>query len=189
MTDLMNWTAELAAVMPPPALEQRHPVPQPAEWTAVEEALGRAIPADYTAFMAEWGPGGIGDFIRLFAPNGAFPAVRMPDATLGPVRSYETLKAHHPQTFTMPVFPQDGGLMPFAVTDNGDYLGWIVGPGGPETWPVGIWGEDEGVAEVFPMSFGPFIVELVKGELRPQAFPEDLWDNLPLRFEPRAQSR
>lgn len=71
------------------------------------------------------------------------------------------------------------------VTDNGDYLGWIVGQGAPDTWPVAIWADEARTAAVIDgMTFGPFLVDLVRGKIRPADFPDDLWDN-PWAFEPR----
>ena len=183
----MDWISELNALMPPPPAEQRRVDWSADDWARVEVDLGRPIPADFRAFINGWGAGRLGDFLSPYVPAGPYhPAIVMPAAVRGPAGDYAMLKSPHPG-FTLPDFPADGSLMTFAVTDNGDYLGWIVGPGDPGSWPVAIWGDEERAAEVFDgESFGPFIVQLVQGGIRPAAFPDDLWDDSPWAFEPRS---
>lgn len=106
----------------------------------------------------------------------------MPGAVFAFVETYATLKAHHPATFAMPIIPGPGGFLPFGITDNGDYLGWIIAPGDPDRWKVAVLQDEDGMPEVTGMSFGPFILAFLRGNFRPEAFPDDLYETLPLGF-------
>lgn len=184
------WIDELAGVMPPPAAHERGAPATPQDWARAEAGLGHAIPADFRAFVDRWGPGRIGDFLGLDTPApGYHPVMTLPGSALSEARAYDKLREHHPASHPWPVFPQPGSFLAFGTTDNGDHLGWIVDEGDPGNWPVAVVDDEYSTREVFEdLRFGPFLLELVTGRLRPRAFPDDLWDSLPLSFTPLAAS-
>lgn len=181
----MDWFAELNEIMPPPALEMREGVPDAGQWQHAETQLGVAFPDDFKQFLNHWGEAWYGRFFFVYSPASAAAAVRLPDAVEGPAQAYSALKSHHPDQFSLPHFPNAGSLMTCAVTDNGDYIGWIIDPAKPaDTWPVAVWGDEDAVPQVFDgIGFGPFMVSLIKGDIRPEAFPDALWDTVPLQAE------
>lgn len=70
-------------------------------------------------------------------------------------------------------------------TDNGDYLGWVIDRDLPlEQWAFAIWGHEEDVRKLEGVTFGQFIVGVVKGDIRPEEFPDDIWDAVPLSYQP-----
>lgn len=155
------------------------------DWAMVEMTLSTAIPEDYRTFIATWGPGTLGGFVHLFAPHVLNKTVRLPSGAQTFNESYATLKSGHPDRFPLPISPNTGGLLPFAITDNGDYLGWIVDTAAPaEDWPVAVLAHGEGTPQHFDEGFGPFMASFVAGDFRPKAFPGDLYEDLPLNFEP-----
>ena len=54
-----------------------------------------------------------------------------------------------------------------------------------EAWPAAVWGEEDGAPEVFEgTGFGALLTGIVTGTIRPAAFPDDVWDEVPLTMEP-----
>ncbi|SMO45818.1 SMI1/KNR4 family protein [Paracoccus laeviglucosivorans] len=180
------WIDELAELMPPPAIEARGAIAQTADWERAEVELGVKLPADYRAFLDRWGAGSIGPFMHPYTPAAGFhPVITLPSGVTGEARAYASLKENHPASLVWPVYPAHGSLMSFAVTDNGDYVGWLVGPGDPNDWPVAVVDDEYGNMQVFDgLTFGPFLLGVVTGRIRPEAFPDDLWNKTPLRFSP-----
>lgn len=175
----MIWMDEIATFMPP---QDPAPVAQTAAWSGVEEALGVSLPDDLKAFSTRWGAVSVGDFLTLYTVLPGFhPVMTWPSAAQGQAQAYATLRAHGGDFYPLPAFPQTGSMLSFAVTDNGDYLGWIIDTGNPADWPIAVLDEESRQVETFDMGIGPFLLGLIKGEIRPRAFPDDLWDDLPLK--------
>lgn len=178
------WIDLLAEQMPPAAVEARTEADH--DWTRAADGLPVPLPREFRAFVDRWGTGTIGGFINLYTPaQGYHRVITLPDAVLSQADNYAQLKENHPTRMTLPVFPQPGSLMSFGVTDNGDYLGWVVGSGDADSWPVAVLDEEQRELQVFKdVTFGPFLLGVVTGSIRPEAFPEDLWDDTPLDFAP-----
>lgn len=83
------------------------------------------------------------------------------------------------------MFPEAGGFLAWGLTDNGDFLGWMVMGRDPEAWPAAVWREEDGTPEVFEgTGFGALLTGIVTGTIRPAAFPDDVWNEVPLTMEP-----
>lgn len=184
------WLDELSVLMPPPA-DARRPAVSAEDWARAEAGLGFALPPDFKTFAETWGPGDIGGFFRAYTPiSGYHPAISLPSGTLGQARAYATLKGNDPSFYPLPAFPAEGSLMSLAVTDNGDYIGLVVGPGETSRWPTAVLDSESRRVQVFEgQGFGPVILGVVSGALRPEQFPKDLWETTPLRFEPLPRDR
>lgn len=178
------WIDDLALLIPPPPAEERTVTIEAGDWKAAEQKLGRPFPPDFKQFVETWGPGYIGNFVAFYTPTGNYStAILLPAAVERPAKAYAELKQNWPAKYALPDFPADGSLMTAGVTDNGDYVGWIVSDAPPETWPVAVWGDEDGMPQVFEgVTFGPFLVGLVTGSIRPEAFPPQLWNDTPLGF-------
>lgn len=135
--------------------------------------------------MKTWGPSFIGRFMFAFSPAGEQPGgelVRNAEYVSG---ALSQLKAHHSHRMTAPVFPEPGGFLSMGRTHNGDFIGWMTTGGQPENWPVAVWGDEDDSPQVFEgMAFGEFILGVVSGTLRPEAFPDDVWKPVPVTVEP-----
>lgn len=180
------WIDELAVLMPPPAAEERGAVASDSDWQRATEALGFVPPADFRAILDRWGPGMIGGFLGLDTPApGYHPVATLPRSVQAQAEGYGQLKGNHPSLHPWPEFPALGSFMRLGVTDNGDYLGVLVGPGSPDSWPAAVFEDEYSGLEVFEdLTFGPFLLGIVTGRVRPDTFPDDLWDDLPMGFDP-----
>lgn len=123
--------AKLTTLVPPPAAAA--PL-NASEWLRVESDVGTQLPTDYKAFVDRYGLGRLSDFIVVFVPMSDNPnadlAVQV-ERQLGALRELRDAGEPCPYSF----YPEPGGLLPFAATDNGDVLFWLTS-GSPDNWSV-----------------------------------------------------
>lgn len=74
-------------------------------------------------------------------------------------------KAAYPQLLPWPIYPDQGGLFPWAMTDNGGVLYWLTA-GDPESWPTLHDPHDARpeMWERFDVPFGELLYKTVTGE-------------------------
>jgi hypothetical protein len=81
------------------------------------------------------------------------------------------------------LYPKDNGLIPFGVTDNGDFLFWVVNfKGNSELWTVAIIAARSPEVEYFDGGLTYFLEGLLKNKIKCKSFP----DNFPppvVKFE------
>lgn len=163
----MDWLTELTTLLPPPS-----GVAPIENWAAIEADLGTPLPEDFKTYVDLYGSAYVGGFFWANSADTAVEAKRRTEA-------YAIQARFFPKTFSLPVFPLQGSLLVWGATDNGDDLGWIAS-GAPESWPVAVLRHEDGQPEVFQMRFGTFMSGVVRGKIRPDAFPTDVFDALPM---------
>jgi hypothetical protein len=121
----------LLSVLPPPA----HPaeVSRRDDWKAVEAEMGTTLPDDHKEFIGTYGTGRIDGFLWVFNPFSENENLNL--ITAGKVRldALRELRDEFGEEVPYKLFPEDGGLLPFAATDNGDVLYWKTS-GSPDDW-------------------------------------------------------
>ncbi len=121
----------LTALLPPPAAPACA-VPDDA-WPTVERRIGVALPGDYKWFMRLYGYGTIDDFLVVFCPLAPVLWSDIVHHALDDPEGWAVLSRQSPRTFPDARFPAEGGLLPFARSDNGDYFYWTTG-GPADAW-------------------------------------------------------
>jgi uncharacterized protein (TIGR02996 family) len=117
---------ELRSVLPPP----RRSYQAVGDWAAVEAALGTRLPADYKVFIAVYGSGVINGCLEIYSPLGREADIRRWWANWAAV--YHSIAEYVEVPY--PIFPQPGGLLPFATLGDVDTLNWLTA-GEPDCWP------------------------------------------------------
>ncbi|RZU28569.1 hypothetical protein EV284_5896 [Streptomyces sp. BK022] len=128
----MTTIDALIALVPPPA----NPVDASGDWARVEHALGLELPSDFKSLVGFYGSGQFVDFITPLTPFGSHSLLLRSAQHL--LESEGPFRAANPDKCPYPYFPEAGGLLEWAGTDNGDRLCWVTG-GHPDTWPVVAW--------------------------------------------------
>jgi hypothetical protein len=134
---------ELLAMLPPDAgLDD-------ARWRAVEQSLGLALPRTYKALVDRFGASSWGDFLHVLSPFDERLNLhhRGKQALDADKESRKKFPWHYP----LPLYPEAGGLLPWALTDNGDTL-YFITSASPDQWPTVIKGPR---APEFEVSFLP----------------------------------
>jgi hypothetical protein len=113
-------------------------------WAAVEAELGLRLPGSYKALVERFGASSWRDFLHVLSPF---------DGPLGGsvLEADRAVRREFPQLYPLPLYPEPGGLLPWAVSDNGDAL-YFITAGPPDGWPTLIKGPR---APEFEVSFLP----------------------------------
>lgn len=126
----------LKAVLRPP--ETPLEVPNESDWMRAERVLTR-LPSDYREFLEAYGTGAIDQFLWVYNPasqNEYLNVIRQAERVLGALK--ETTEAF-PSRFPMKRFPDRGGFLPCAITDNGDSVFWVT-TGEADEWTIAVMG-------------------------------------------------
>ncbi|MDP9843621.1 hypothetical protein J2853_002832 [Streptosporangium lutulentum] len=128
----MTAIDDLIRFVPPPV----EPVDAHGDWSAVEATLGLGLPTDFKALIERYGLGQFLSFITPLTPFGARDLlVQHAQRLLDRERSY---REQYPDECPYPFYPEPGGLLEWAGTDNGDSLCWLT-DGEPDSWKVVVW--------------------------------------------------
>jgi hypothetical protein len=169
--------SQLRRLVEPPA----GPVAATGDWTKVIERLA-CLPSDYMAMVSSYGAGCFDDFVWLFSPfsdNQNLNLFEQVNRTRGITESL----AHEFADESVPRhFPEPGGLLPFAVTDNGDYLCWTT-EGEPDNWTVVVWPARSPDLERTRLTASQFFVSVLGRTVTMRSFPTDFPSENPL-FRP-----
>ena len=113
--------ASLYKLMPPPA----NPIETRGSWAEVEGALGTQLPEDFKGFIEHYGSGTIDHFISILNPFSIRPTLNLLEQSK---RQLDTLRELHEFGEQNPfeLYPAEGGLLPVAMTDNGDIIHWLT---------------------------------------------------------------
>ena len=160
--------------MEPKGLAPPHaPVDAPSDRQLSQAAdqLGIRLPNDYCQFAKRYGVGSIGAELVVFIPyarNRHRDLLRQVPRILS---GLSALKAGDPDDVRVPLHHEPGGFLPWGVTNNGDYFGWLTeGPQG--RWKTcAIWRHSD--IETWDMGFRPFIENLLEDRLETNALGDE----------------
>lgn len=158
--------ANLMALAPPPA----EPIMARGDWGRIEGQIGRSLPADFKALIATYGSGSFGEFLNPINP--------LRDGGIGFEWADQHILAHErglrrdsPRSYALPIYPEPGGILPWATTDNGDTLFWLTW-GDPDGWGV-LHQEARGDDRVlYPFRAVEFLARWLAGELCGPLLPD-----------------
>lgn len=159
---------DIVKIMPP----AKNPldVPGRGEWVAIESKLGTGLPDDYKEFIQAYGTGRIGNFLYVFTPFSnnenlnLLDQLRLQSDVLGELKSYG-------ENIPYKIFPETEGILPFAITDNGDVLFWRT-VGEPNEWTVLVNEARSPDWENYDMSMSKFFSEIISHRLDCKIFPK-----------------
>jgi len=158
---------------------------RPKDWTAVRHRLGTDLPADYKAFVDRYGGGYVDGYLWVLEPDCANPYYDLFTSTEERTEANQELWDGGEKK-PAEVDGTGARLIPWASTDNGEFLYWLVRPGvRPDDWTVmvnearGPWWEHR------ETGFSAFLAGTLAGEIH----CEILWSRYPASphtFQPSA---
>ncbi len=167
----------LIAVLPPPA----RPYDASGDFSIVEESLETGLPDDYKAFVRSYGYGKVCDFISIHNPFSSNEYVNLINGLDIFKRELNYLGSKHDSERRYDSFPAIPGLLPFAGTDNGDTLFWLV-DGNPNDWRTVIGEARAPIYEEYELSFSELLAAYVSDNLNSKII--DSLDDLTKEFVP-----
>ncbi|MFD8796880.1 SMI1/KNR4 family protein [Streptomyces vinaceus] len=139
--------------------------PRRTDWGVTEESLGVGLPADYKQFIEIYGGSNWDDHLYVLEPGCPNDNYDLIAWARNQAEDLEGLWEFEKK----PTELQDEGtrVIPWATTDNGECLYWLVRPGTePDQWTVML-NEARGDRwEHFPLSCTQFLAGSLDGELR-----------------------
>ena len=168
-----NHIDALIRIMPPD-----HGADEEVDWDAVEVQLSTRLPADYRAFMATYGGGGIGD-LGILVPL----AVDYPQWNPG------TIVDTTPELREL--WEQDGGIpgtglgadavLAWGAGCNANLLGWLMTSSDPDQWPVVVWRRHgDPYRALFECGMAEFLRRLMLAEFDECPLSDlSLWGHIP----------
>jgi hypothetical protein len=126
----MSTMQDLIRLVTPPA----EPVDADGEWRSVWSSLGTELPHDYQDLVRTYGLGSFDDVV-LWTPFTTRSWANLVVQARDFIDDYGPAREHDPLAFPYPIYPEPGGLLPWASTGDGDSLSWLT-IGVPDDWPV-----------------------------------------------------
>lgn len=152
------------------------------------------FPSDFVALVQDYGSGTFDDFISVLQPAEVNPHLDIARQFGGKLNSLSRLS----RSITLPAegildgYQAPGedvpygtdlrapGIIPWAVTDNGDVCYWITSQlETPDVWTVVVNGARGLDWQEFEMSATDFLVATLSGGVRVRSFPDDFPSSVP----------
>ncbi len=165
---------ELVHIAPPPG----QPVDGRGDWSQVERSLC-ALPDDYKVLVGAYGAGSFDHFIWVLSPFSKNQYLNLIEQAKLAREAHESLRRDFSEPPYYPFFPENSGLLPFGITDNGDYLYWKTA-GSPKNWPVIIGAAREPKYEIFKCSVSEFLADILSRRITCNIFPADFPSDRPV---------
>jgi hypothetical protein len=107
-------------------------------WRSVEESMGLQLPGSYKAMVDMFGASTWANFLHVLSPFDH----RLNLQSIGNqiLEADRETRESFPSSYPLPLYPEPGGLLPWATTDNGDTLYFITACE-PDKWPIVIKGD------------------------------------------------
>ncbi|WP_282696370.1 SMI1/KNR4 family protein [Streptomyces sp. CC208A] len=156
MTDSI---ARLLDIAPAPG------APRPKDWGEIECGLGCGLPTDYKKFIHLYGGGHWDEYLYVLEPG--CPNVHYDLVTWARCQAEDLQDLWEFERKPVELEAEGARVVPWATTDNGECLYWLVHPGlHPDHWTVMV-NEARGERwEHFPVSCTRFLASCLDGELR-----------------------
>jgi hypothetical protein len=154
---------DLAQVMSPPSAPVE--TGSPDEWPSIEQTIGTPLPADYKHYINTYGTGSIGRFLWPYNPFSRDEYLNLIPRNEADLDALRQLKERFgEEEVPYPIYPEPGGLLSWAISNNGDVLYWLT-QGDPDAWHVVV-NEARGPwYERFEQCATSFLTNLISGEL------------------------
>lgn len=154
-------TLALVEVMPPPSA----PLEACSDWSCVEAPLDRALPMDYREFISAYGTGYLDEFMSVLNPFSTASSYNLISGGQVHLAAMRQLREDPGSLLKYALFPEEGGLLPVAMTDDGDTLHWLT-RGTPEEWPIVVQGPRAPETETFSANFTGSLAGLITGSIK-----------------------
>ncbi|MDG5471415.1 SMI1/KNR4 family protein [Jeotgalibacillus sp. ET6] len=165
---------ELSKILPPPKTPQK--TGDKEQWRKFFGTLGTELPSDYVKYIETYGTGGIDHFLWILTPFANDKNVNYLCRQKEIAVAYIQSKRNFPQYYKHDVYPSNGGLLPWAYTDNGDELYWLT-DGKPDEWKIVVYESRSLENYTYSLTMVEFLSQIITKELRCKAFPDDFPSN------------
>jgi SMI1-KNR4 cell-wall len=157
---------QLRKILPQPS----SPAEAQGSWVDVESALKTKLPHDYMAFIENYGTGQVNNFLSVFNPFSKRANFNLLVQSKNQLEALAELQEQFTEFRTFDLFPKEGGLLPVAMTDNGDTIYWLT-QGKTSEWSMVVRDARGPKFEQFKCGFTEFLVDILTGRLKSTVMP------------------
>lgn len=159
--------ARLKVILPPP--NDRVDVPKSSQWKAVEKSLQFDLPPDYKSFVEAYGLGCIDGFFWTLNPVTQNKHLNLEKRIPSTIKEWSMLREKRVE-IPYALFPDPEGLVPWAITENGDRVHWLR-----RSKRLVVVVEHNGLAvwDEFPLGTVEFLIGMLNRDITIRAFPRD----------------
>jgi hypothetical protein len=157
------------------------------DWADVELRLKTGLPDDYKKFVQTYGSGRIDDMLFVLNPVTVNKALSLFDAGMARIRALHVMResdAKRGRIWSYAIFPEPGGLLPWACTDNGDVCLWKTSAADPNKWTVVVYGRAFDTWEPFDGTMTQFLDALLSRKYVSRSLTDDDFPPAEHVFEP-----
>ncbi|MFC9330867.1 SMI1/KNR4 family protein [Kitasatospora sp. NPDC057015] len=135
------------------------------DWDELALTTGLRLPADYRDFVTLYGGGELDEYLGVSTP----PVAGSPCGDLVDGLGFDPREEPVAPTGTSPEDLEEGRLLPFAGSANGDVVFWLCDSRDPDEWDVvvfkrqALYGEERWIR--FEAGFGDFLLGTLGGTL------------------------
>ncbi|MBW5894509.1 SMI1/KNR4 family protein [Pectobacterium polaris] len=145
-------------------------------WPSIDKDL--SFPSDYIEFISIYGTGRIADFLAIFNPFTQNHDLDFFEQKKLIIEDFKYLNNEYPEFFTYKLYPEINGLLPIGVTDNGDYIFWVVSDlKNSDTWGTAIVASRSPDIECFDENItsllSGILLRKIKSDSLPNNFPPE----------------
>jgi hypothetical protein len=155
---------------------------RPKDWAATADRLGTELPSDYKEFIGTCGGGYIDGYLYVLEPD---CASQYHDLVGNAEERAEAFDYLWDEPEEMPAELREPGarFIPWASTDNGEFIYWVARPGQePDEWSIVI-NEARGECyERHQMGFARFLLAALTGEIRSEILSDHYFPSTPHTF-------
>ncbi|WP_405660191.1 hypothetical protein [Streptomyces sp. RK9] len=154
----------------PELLRHRAPATRAIDWEGISEALGTALPSDFTELSEKYPALAIDDFLSIHipAPGEERYFISGTRKLLDALRDRRDAGRSHGYV----PHPEPGGLLPWGDSSDGDLFYWRTTDEGPDTWTILVSGRNDDWCE-FRGGLTEYLAGLVSGAVPPDGLPPD----------------
>lgn len=142
-----------------------------AEWPLIDDSY--PFPMDYIEFITKYGIGRIDNFLTLFNPfidNDDWNFFKQKEWIIS---DFSELNESDPDYYSFILYPESNGLLPIGITDNGDYVFWVVSSANSDLWNIAVIASRSPDVEYHQMNLVSFIEGILSKKIKSTCFPKD----------------
>lgn len=141
-------------------------------WPLIDDKI--VFPEDYVEFISSYGTGRIADFIALFNPFSKNKDLNFFEQRNLVVEDFNYLLQEDADYYKYILYPYENGLLPVGVTDNGDYLFWVVNDKeNSNSWNTAIIASRSPDVEYFDENITSLIFGVLSKNIKPDSLPSN----------------
>ncbi|WP_330113848.1 hypothetical protein [Streptomyces sp. MUM 178J] len=154
----------------PALLGLRLPGARGIDWGYIERELGVRLPQDFMELSEFYSSVILDDFLSVHIPDPGkeHEFISVAREFLSDLQSLRESDMSHGYV----PYPEDGGVIPWADSCDGDTWYWKTGHADPNRWPVVLSGHSDDWVEIGESLTG-YLAGLVQGRILPEGLPSD----------------